>query len=207
MSTSREVILDTTTIDNCEHCEKPFLIGDSFTVDANGRILRCMHWPLISRAQLPSAVQVGGAEVPGVSSEINTPTNSSEVRMFLSKSMSVSRGVQVRRYHGTGPLTVQTSRGEVKAYPGDHIVEFPYSRAARPGEEGKTVLRTQTFVVPEDVAKQMNIFVSDEELNAQLEEARLRDAGQFGNSTQVSSVVEEPAAPATPATTKQTGNL
>lgn len=104
-----------------------------------------------------------------------------------SKSLSASRSVSVRRCSGHG-LVVATSRGDVKAYPDDHIVEIPYTRRARQGELGfdpkkkpdeqVTVNRTQTFVVPVDFAKGVGIAVSDEEHFRELENARRFDSGR-----------------------------
>ena len=33
------------TTTDCEYCGKPFKEGDSYTVDGDGKIVRCLHWP------------------------------------------------------------------------------------------------------------------------------------------------------------------
>jgi hypothetical protein len=96
------------------------------------------------------------------------------------KSASISKTVKVGKFAGVGFLNVTTSRGDVKMFHGDHLVTVDYSRAPRPGEPGfgvekaAPIVKSTTFVVPEDAAKALGIFLKEtvEEEIARLEAER-----------------------------------
>lgn len=113
--------------------------------------------------------------------------------MPLTKTASISKSVRVGKFVGPGFLNVQTARGEVKMYHGDHIVEVDYTRPVRPGETTeqlvraggtvnhaqKMVTKTSLFVVPEDAARALGVFLKEtvEEENERLAaEAAEREA-------------------------------
>lgn len=35
------------TTTDCEHCGREFRIGDSYTVDEDGKTVKCIHWPVL----------------------------------------------------------------------------------------------------------------------------------------------------------------
>lgn len=90
---------------------------------------------------------------------------------MLTKSATISKSVRVGKFIGIGFLNVETSRGDVKMFHGDHLVEVDYTRAARttaeglnpklPADKQPTVTRTHRFVVTEDCAKAMGIFLKE----------------------------------------------
>lgn len=114
--------------------------------------------------------------------------------MPLLKTVSISRALQVGKFIGHGFLNLATARGDVKMYHGDHIVEVPYSRAPRVGEPGfgdpkaKPVQKKFVFVLPEDAAKALGIFLTETveeetarviaEQQAQAEAARAAEAAK-----------------------------
>lgn len=102
--------------------------------------------------------------------------------MPQTKSGSISKSVRVGKFTGIGFLSVATARGDVKMFHGDHIVEVDYTRETRvgdlPGVNGvrelnvsrKTTSKTATFVVSEDAARALGIFLSE---SVEEEQARL----------------------------------
>lgn len=113
--------------------------------------------------------------------------------MPLTKSTTISKTVRVGKFVGVGPLVVQTQRGEQKMWHGDHVIEFDYTRAARPGELGfvanpgpkdpqALVKKTSSVVVTEDCAKALGIFltetVEEEQLRVERELAEKKQRDQ-----------------------------
>lgn len=48
----RGSVEEPTTITNlefCDHCGKRNMVGDSFTMREDGKVLRCEHWPPIKQ--------------------------------------------------------------------------------------------------------------------------------------------------------------
>lgn len=98
--------------------------------------------------------------------------------------------VQVAKYAGVGPLRLETSRGELKLWPGDHVVEYEYERPARLGdkafdpelaaEDQLLVLRSQLIVFPEEAARHFGIWM--EETVEQREEREWVEAQKDGIS-------------------------
>lgn len=81
---------------------------------------------------------------------------------MLTKSTTISRSVRVGKFTGPGFLNITTARGDIKMYHGDHLVEVDYTRDTRPGEAGypdAVVKKTSVFVVSEDCAKGLGIFL------------------------------------------------
>lgn len=86
--------------------------------------------------------------------------------MPVLKSGTISKAVNVGKFAGIGFLNVLTPRGELKMFHGDHIVEIPYTRAPRPGEAGHgikdaLIKKAFSFVVPEDAAKALGVFLKE----------------------------------------------
>lgn len=88
------------------------------------------------------------------------------------KSGSISKSVRVGKFVGIGFLNVTTTRGEVKMYSGDHLVEVEYQRAVRIGEKGfisdpgpkdvqPKLTKKTLFVVPEDAARALGIYLAE----------------------------------------------
>lgn len=91
--------------------------------------------------------------------------------MPLLKGGTISRAIQVGKFVGPSFLSVLTARGDLKMFHGDHLVEVPYTRAVRQGEPGfnsevsagslPTITKVLRFVVPEDAAKVLGIFLPE----------------------------------------------
>lgn len=148
---------------SCIHCGRLFQEGDSITLRSDGSIKQCQHWNLVYRQQ---------------------PVREESM---LFTTATISRAVRVAKVVGIGFLNLPTSRGDVKAFHGDHVVQLDYTRALRVGETVESVLKSggvvdpvtqfvtksHSIVLPEDAAKALGIF-----LNETVEETQARQEAE-----------------------------
>jgi hypothetical protein len=84
---------------------------------------------------------------------------------------TISAAFQIGKFVGHSFMNLNTARGDLKMYQGDHLVEFPYTRRVRPGEAGYLVGAPESsqakvekvlrFIVPEDAAKALGIYLKE----------------------------------------------